>query len=151
MSDTPPLQGRALSSNPDFILCDYFDEKGRRVDRFYVTIEEGDDAADKVSQVVRDRGLEPVLDAMMADAMASVGETRLEDAALALNVLLHEVADDRMSLAAARDIASIGVNFRKAVTIAEIVPALEKEFGGASVSWARGIFSHLDLGPPYLH
>lgn len=136
---------------PDFILCDYFDERGRRVDRFYVTTEEGAEATEKVRQVVRDRGLEPVLDAMMADALASAEATSVEDAALALNLLLHEVAEARLSLASARDIASIGINFRKAVGIAEIVPALEKEFGGAAVSWARGIFSHLNLGDPYLH
>lgn len=133
-----------------FLLCDYFNEQGKRVDRIYIVNESGDEAADKVRELVRSANLEKSLDAMFAEANASGELTDPDDAALALNVLLNEVAEDRMPLGKAREIASIGVNFRMPLPIADIVPALETNFGGYAVSWVRGIFRRLNLGTPHL-
>lgn len=140
-----------MSSENAFTLCDYFDGAGRRVDRIYIANEAGPDATDKVREIVRSGNLERLLDAMMAEAIASDATTDLEDAALALNALLNEVAEKRVYLGEARRITSIGINFLKPVTIAEIMPALEIAFGGYAVSWARGIFRHLNLGTPRIH
>lgn len=132
-------------ANPNFTLCDYFNKEGRRLERIYIANEPGDDAVERVRACKGDV-FERLHDAMFAEAHASGALTDIGDAALALNVLLNEVAENRMPLGKAREIAFIGVNFRHPVEIADIIPALEKSFGGYAVSWVRGIFSHLNLG-----
>lgn len=134
-----------------FLLCDYFNRQGKRVERIYITMEEGAEAADRLREALRNRNIEVLLDVMFAEASISGAPTDLDDAALALNILLNEVAENRIPLSKAREIASIGINFRKAIVIADIVPALETGFGGYAVSWVRGIFKHLNLGTPHIH
>ncbi len=133
------------------MLCDYFNSEGKRVERIYIATDESDDAADKLRLTMRRQNLALLHDVIFAEAAISGATTSLDDAALALNTLLHEVADARMPLAEAREIAAIGINCQKPVAIEDIIPALEKEYGGFAVSWARGIFSHLTLGNPYIH
>lgn len=136
---------------PECMLCDYFNREGKRVERIYIATHESDDAADKLRLTMRGQNLARLHDAIFAKAAISGATTSLDDAALALNTLLHEVADERMPLAEAREIATIGINCQKSVAIEEIIPALEKEYGGYAISWAPGIFSHLALGNPYIH
>lgn len=140
-----------MRSDDNFILCDYFNLHGRRIERIYIATDEGDDAADRLRQALRDHRLDLLLDVMKAEANILSAMTNLDDAALALNALLNEVAEERVRLADARQIAAISVNFRKAVTIMETLPALEINFGGNASSWVRGIFRHLNLGTPYIH
>lgn len=92
-----------------------------------------------------------LLDVMQAEANFTDTPTKLDDAALALNAFLHEVATERLSLQAAKTVTSIGIDFCRAVRIETIVPVLEKTFGGYAISWARGTFEPLKLGSPYLH
>jgi hypothetical protein len=134
-------------ANPNFTLCDYFNKQGRRLERIYIANEPGEDAVERVRACKGDV-FERLHDAMFTEAHASGALTDLGDAALALNVILNEVAENRMALEKAREITSIGVNFRQPVEIADIIPTLETSFGGYAVSWVRGIFSHLNLGSP---
>lgn len=140
-----------MSSDCKFLLCDYFNKNGKRIERIYIAMEPGAEAADRLRADLRGRNIELLLDVMMAEALISGATTNLDDAALALNALLNDIAEERMPLAEARKIASIGINFRKAVTISEILPALETGYGGYAISWARGVFRHLNLGTPHIH
>lgn len=137
-------------SCPAFLLCDYFARHGQRIERIYIAMESGAEAADRLRADLRGRNIELLLDVMMAEALISGATTDLDDAALALNALLNEIADRRMPLGEARTITSIGINFRKAVTIPEILPALEMGYGGYAISWVRGVFRHLNLGTPHI-
>lgn len=137
--------------SPHFLLCDYFNSMGKPIERIYIATDARDDAADRLRQALRDHRLDLLLDVMKAEANISSAMTNFDDAALALNALLNEVAEKRVRLADARQIASISVNFLKAVSIADVMPALENNFGGHAASWVRGIFRHLNLGTPYIH
>jgi hypothetical protein len=88
---------------------------------------------------------------MRAKASISGATTSLDDAALALNALLNEIAERRVAIGEACRITSVSVNFRKSVSVADVMPALETTYGGNAVSWARGIFRQLNLGTPYIH
>ena len=145
---TGPLSAAA---KPNFLLCDYFNRQGRRIDRIFICMEEGTDATDKLRADVKGQTIEPLLDAMKAEAKISGAATDTNDAALALNAYLHEIESNRVPISEAVHIASIGVNFRKAISIAEILPALEAGYGGNAVSWACGISRPLRLGSPYLN
>lgn len=136
---------------PAFMLCDYFNSNGKRIERIYVATDEREDAAERLRSEIRSQNLKLLLDVMVAEANILGATTSIDDAALALNALLHEVADERMPLAEAREIATISINCQKPVTIEAVIPALEKEYGGYAISWARGIFRHLALGNPYIH
>lgn len=138
-------------AKPNFTLCEYFDQAGRWIERIYIVNDEGEAATEEVRELVRSGNFERVLDRMMAEASTTGATTSTEDAALALNALLLEVEDGRLPVAKASEIVAIGLNFRKAVSITEVMPALEANFGGKAVSWARGIFRGLNLGPPGVH
>lgn len=140
-----------VSTQNAFTLCDYFDDAGRRVERLYLVNEPGDAATERVRELVRSTKLEKLFDAMMAESKANDVTTNLEDAALALHALLHEVADERLHIYEASKIVSLSINFAKAVSVADAMPALEIQFGGRAVSWARGIFRHLNLGSPRIN
>ena len=88
---------------------------------------------------------------MRTDAHASCRTTHANDAALALNAYLLEVEDNRIPIAEAVHVASISINFCKALGIAQIMPALERNHGGKAVSWARGVFRPLRLGSPVMN
>lgn len=136
---------------PAFLLCDYFNCRGKRIDRIYIATEEGEAAAHELREALRDHSLDLLLDVMKAEASISSITTNIDDAALALNALLNEIADRRVLPMEAHKIASISVNFRKAVSVVGAMPALETTYGGYAVSWARGIFRQLNLGTPYIH
>lgn len=140
-----------MSSDCAFLLCDYFNRHGQRIERIYIALDPSAEAVDSLRADLRGRNIELLLDVMMAEALISGATTDLDDAALALNALLNEIADRRMPVGEARTITSIGINFRKAVSIADIMPALEASFGGKAVSWVRGVFRHLNLGSPHIH
>lgn len=122
------------------MICDYFNGEGKRVERIYIAMDPAPDAADRLREFLRSQNLELLHDMMAAEANLSGKTTSPDEAALALNALLNEIADGRMPLSKARGIASIGINFHKSVSIAEIMPALETGFGGYAASWACGIF-----------
>ena len=132
----------------DFILCEYFNENGRRVERIGIAGGENDDAAEKLrDDLSRFSTARRLLDTMKAEAISSGTSTTPDDGAIALQALIQSVAAGQTPLAEARKITSLSVNYRKAVTIQEVVGVLETTFGGHAVSWARGIFTHLNLGP----
>lgn len=133
------------------MLCDYFNKHGKRIERIYIAMKEGPDAAQNLKDAFEFQNVERLLDAKKAEARISGTPTDLDDAALALNTLLHEVREQRLPISEAMQIVSIGIDFRKAVTIAEVLPSLEAGYGGYAVSWVRGIFRHLNLGPTHLH
>jgi hypothetical protein len=148
MTPANPNKGMCVDRKIDFILCEYFNENGRRVERIGIIGGEDDDAADTLREgLVRVGTARRLLDALKAEARASGAETSLDDGATALQALIRNVAAGETPLADARKITSLSVNYRKAVTIQEVVGVLETKFGGHSVSWARGIFTHLNLGP----
>lgn len=137
-----------MDRKTDFILCEYFNENGRRVERIGIVASEDDEAADRLrGGLVRVGTARRLLDVLKAEARASGAATSLDDGATALQALIRNVAAGETPLADARKITSLSVNYRKAVTIQEVVGVLETKFGGHSVSWARGIFTHLNLGP----
>lgn len=140
-----------MHSGDNFLLCDYFNSNGKRVDRIYIATDEGCDAAAQLREALRVQSLGLLHDVMKAEASISGATTTPDDAALALNALLNEIVEKRVRLADARQITSISVNFLKAVSIADVMPALENNFGGHAASWVRGIFRHLNLGTPYIH
>lgn len=88
---------------------------------------------------------------MRTEAGSSCASTSLNDAAMALHALIHDVVEERIPINEARKIESICVNYRKAVAIADIVPTLEERFGSNAGCWVRGIFPHLNLGPPVVN
>jgi len=136
-----------VSSQIDFILCEYFNKNGRRVERIGIIASEDDEAADKLrGGLVRVSTARRLLDGLKAEARASGASTSLDDGAIALQALIRNVAAGQTPLDDARTITSLSVNYRKAVTIQEVVGVLETTFGGHAVSWARGIFTHLNLG-----
>jgi len=140
----------ALPSDVNFMLCDFVNGDGVPVERFYIAFEEGDERTERLRKTLSGVNRDRLLNEMMAKAKRAGTETNPEDAALALNALLNEVAGRRMKLSSARAITGISINFRKAVSIAEVMPALETNFGGYALSWARGVFRHLCLGTPRL-
>lgn len=144
-------ESKTVSRNPNLLLCDYFDEVGQRVERLYLVGDTDEICAEEIRELIRSRKFEKVLDRMMAEANEPDSAISLDDAALALHALLHEVEEKRLPMIVACKIVSVGLNLRKAVSIVDIMPALEANFGGIAVSWARGLFCKLDLGPPRLH
>lgn len=151
MTDANPGRGVRVSSDINFILCEYFNKNGRCIERIFIADGDDDAATNRLRDALRGRKGEHVLEAKKAMAMESCASTSHEDGALALHALIHEVLDERLPLADARKITSLGVNYREAVEIAEVMPALETRFGGHAVNWARFIFSHLKLGPAGMH
>ncbi len=137
-------------SIPPFLLCDYFNKHGKRVERLYIAMDEDSEAANRLRAALKVRNGELLLDVMRSEANISGAPTNLDDAALALNALLGEIEGRRVPVATAMQIASIGINFQKAVTVAEVIPSLEASFGGNAVCWVRGIFRHLNLGTPHI-
>lgn len=135
-----------MSTESEFMLCDFLNEKGRRVERIYIVEGEGD-PAEKARAMLQGTNLERVMDRLFAKAKETDEITTPADGALAVHALLHDVIEERISVETAREIRLVSVNFRHAVEIADVIPALETSFGGHAVSWARGVFSHLDLGP----
>lgn len=148
--DDPCNKRVCVKADVTFILCDFLNASGHAVERVIIVMEEGDMPSDRVRVALSGAQFDRALSDMRAEAARSGAQTSTEDAALALNALLNEIAGRRTGLSAARSIASVSINFRKAVTIAEIMPALETNFGGYAVSWARGVFGHLCLGTPRL-
>lgn len=137
-----------MSSKIDFMLCEYFNENGGRVERIGIVTSEDDEAADKLrGGLVRVSTARRLLNSLKAEARASGASTSLDDGAIALQALIRNVLAEETPLADARIITSLSVNYRKAVSIKEVVGVLETTFGGHAVSWARGIFTHLNLGP----
>lgn len=136
-----------MSPDTKFLLCEYFNKNGRLVEQ--ICIADGETEADtrRLRERLAKRSGRALLKMMQAEAKASGSSTSLDDASMALHALIHDVAEERIPIDEARKIASVSVNYRKAVTIAEIVPTLETRFGGHAASWARGIFPHLGLGP----
>lgn len=135
--------------NPDnhFLLCEYFNKKGRCIQQICIADGETKEDTRRLRERLAKRSGKALLETMQAEAKASGASTSLDDAAMALQALIHDVANERMPINEARKIVSVSVNYRKAVTIAEIVPTLETRFGGHAASWVRGIFPHLHLGP----
>lgn len=138
-------------TEPNFTLCDYFDQTGQRVERLYIVDDPGGAGTEEIREFIRSRDFDHVLDRMRNEASATGASTSLDDAALALHALLHEVEDKRLPIVMASRIVSVGLNFRKAVSIVDIMPALEANFGGKAVSWARGVFRRINLGSPFVH
>lgn len=138
-------------SEAEFLLCDYFNVNGRQIERIYIATNERDDAADKLRRALGDHSLDLLVDVMKAEANISDATTSIDDAALALNALLNEIAERRVAIGEACRITSVSVNFHKSVSVADVMPALETTYGGYAVSWARGIFQQLNLGAPYIH
>jgi hypothetical protein len=141
----------AVPSLPNFLLCDFFDARGNRVERIFICLEEGQEAADRLRTAIKAGGVNILLDVMKAEASFTGKPTSFPEAALALNAFLQEVAGQRLPLQQAKTVTSIRVDFRGPVTIQQTLPALEKAFGGYAISWARGTFKPLKLGSPYLH
>lgn len=137
-----------MGAQLNFILCDYFNAKGKKIESIFISLERDPDQADTASELLARSGAAAALEQMKAEAAASGETTGLEEAALALNALLGQVIEEEVSIHDARKINAISVNFKKSVTIAEIVPVLDMDYGANSASWARGVFSHLNLGHP---
>lgn len=137
-----------MKADVTFILCDFLNASGHAVERVIIAMEEGDMPSDRIQVALSGVKLDRVHSDMRAEAARSGAQTSTEDAAMALNALLNEIAGRRAGLNTARSIASVSINFRKAETIAEAMPALETNFGGYALSWARGVFRHLGLGTP---
>lgn len=135
-----------MSADVNFLLCEYFNKNGKRVECIYIADAEGPDVADKLRQILKnDDERERLFGAMKAEASGAT--TSPDVGALALHALIHEVVAERLPIDVASTITSMRVNFRKAVTVSDVVPALDKEFGGHAGCWVRGIFPHLNLGP----
>jgi hypothetical protein len=135
---------------PKFHLCDFFDARGKRVERIFICMEEGQEATDRLRTAMKAGGVNILLDVMKSEAFTGK-PTSFPEAALALNAFLQEVAGQRLPLQQAKTVTTIRVDFGEPVTIQETLPALEKAFGGYAISWARGIFRPLKLGSPYLN
>lgn len=136
-----------MNPDTDFLLCDYFNKKGRRIEQICIADGETEAATRQLRERLAKQSGKALLKTMQAEAEASGASTSLDDAAMALQALIHDVVQERIPIDKARKIASVSVNYRKAVAIAEIVPTLEARFGGHAASWARGIFPQLRLGP----
>lgn len=136
-----------MNSESQFLLCEYFNKNGRCVEQICIADGETDDATRRLRERLAKKSGKALLKTMKAEADASGAPTNPDDAAMALQALIHDVVEERISIDEARKITSVSVNYRKAVAIAEIVPTLETKFGGHAASWARGIFPHLNLGP----
>ncbi|WP_334146229.1 hypothetical protein [Hyphomicrobium sp.] len=135
----------------DCLLCEYFNKNGRRIEQ--IGIADGD--TDEATRLLRERLAKKIgkvlLQRMRAEAEASGALTSLDDAAMALHALIHDVAEDRIPIDEARKVTSVSVNYCRAVAVADIVPTLEARFGGNAASWVRGIFPHLNFGPAGLN
>lgn len=136
-----------MSSGIDFLLCEYFNKNGRRIEQICITDGEAEDASRKLRERLAKRSGKALLHTMRKEAQTSDASTDLSDAAMALHALIHDVADERIPIEDARKITTLSVNYRKAVAIADIVPALEERFGSNAACWVQGIFPHLNLGP----
>ena len=136
---------------PTFQVCDFFDARGKLVERIFICLEEGQEATDRLRTAIKAGGVNILLDVMKAEASFTGTPTSSSDAALALNAFLLEVGEQRLPLKLAKTVTSIRVDFREPATIQETLPALEKAFGGYAISWARGIFHPLKLGSPFLN
>ena len=137
-----------MNTDDHFLLCEYFNKNGRCIQQ--ICIADGETKADtrRLRERLAKRSGKALLATMQTEAKASGTSTSFDDAAMALQALIHDVADERIPINEAREIVSLSVNYCKAVPIAEIVPTLETRFGGHAASWVRGIFPHLRLGPP---
>lgn len=136
-----------MNSDNQFLLCEYFNKNGRRIEQICIADGETAAATRQLRERLAKRSGRALLQTMRTEAEASGASTSLNDAAMALHALIHDVAEERIPIDEARKVTSVSVNYRKAVTIAEIVPTLEARFGGHAACWARGIFPHLNLGP----
>jgi hypothetical protein len=136
-----------LSSGINFLLCEYFNKNGRCIEQICIADGEADDASRKLRERLAKRSGKALLQTMRTEAESSGTSTSLNDAAMALHALIHDVAGERIPIEDARKITTLSVNYRKAVAIADIVPALEERFGSNAACWVRGIFPHLNLGP----
>lgn len=136
-----------MSSQIDFLLCEYFNKNGRCAQQICIADGETEDASRKLREKLAKRSGKALLQTMRTEAETSGAPTDLNDAAMALHALIHDVAGERITIEDARKITALSVNYRKAVAIADIVPTLEARFGGHAACWVRGIFPHLNLGP----
>lgn len=136
-----------MSSGIDFLLCEYFNKNRRRIEQICIADGEAEDASRKLRERLAKRSGKALLQTMRKEAQTSDASTDLSDAAMALHALIHDVAEERIPIEDARNITTLSVNYRKAVAIADIVPALEERFGSNAACWVRGIFPHLNLGP----
>lgn len=142
-----PSNGVCVNPDTNFLLCEYFNKNGRRIEQICIADGDAKDAARRLRERLAKRSGKALLQTMRTGAESSGASTSLNDAAIALHALIHDVAEERIPIDEARKITSVSVNYRKAVVIAEIVPTLEARFGGNAASWVRGIFPHLNLGP----
>lgn len=136
-----------MSLSVDFLLCEFFNKKGRCVEQICIAEGDADDTSRKLRERLAKRSGRALLQTLRSEAEATGASTAFSDAATALHALIHEVAESRIPIDEARKIESISVNYRKAVAIADIVPALEERFGSNAGCWVRGIYPHLNLGP----
>ncbi len=140
-----------MSSGIDFLLCEYFNKNGRCIEQICIADGDTKDAARQLRERLAKRSGKALLQTMRTEAETSGASTSLNDASMALHALIHDVAEERIPINEARKIESISVNYRKAVAVADIVPALEARFGSNAACWVRGIFPHLNLGPPVVN
>lgn len=140
-----------MSSDIDFLLCEYFNKNGHCIEQICIADGEANDASRKLRERLAKRTGKALLQTMRTEAASSGASTSLNDAAMALHALIHDVAEERIPIEDARKITTLSVNYRKAVNVADIVPALEERFGSNAACWVRGIFPHLNLGPPVVN
>lgn len=140
-----------MRSGSDFLLCEYFNENGRCIEQICIADGDTDEATRRLRERLAKKSGKALLKTMRAEAEASGALTSMDDAAMALHALIHDVAEERIPIDEARKVTSVSVNYRKAVAIADVVPTLETRFGGNAASWVRAIFPHLNLGPAGLN
>lgn len=140
-----------MRSNTDLMLCEYFTELGELVTQIYVVDSEDAEAATKAIKALKSREADFLFEKWKTDAEVSGASTNLDQGAMAVEALIYDVVTERTPIAEAREVASVSVNFRKAVTIVDVMPALEASAGGNAVCWARAIFKPLNLGVAEIH
>lgn len=140
-----------MRSSTDFVLCEYFNESGDLVSRICIVDSEDPNAAAKARNVLKSPEGDGLLEKWKSEAEVSGAVTSSAEAAMAVEALIYDVVTESTPLDEAREVVSVSVNFRKSVTIADVMPTLEATAGGNAVCWAREIFKPLNLGVTGIH
>lgn len=140
-----------MSSGTEFLQCEYFNKNGRRIEEICIADGDTQESTRLLREKLAKKSGKALLKTMRAEAEASGALTSMDDAAMALHAIIHDVAQERIPIDEARKVTSVSVNYRKAVAVENIVPSLEARFGGNAASWVRAIFPHLNLGPAGLN